>query len=124
VLDEKLKNLQKVVEKAREQGFPVVVGTEMNSPGNKFVDDFGSVELEPFRADFMKGAHIVYAHSALRRALDVGYLGQWAEEKFSNVNEKNEFFDALGQALSPATESKLSTLSKNATPTEILSQVQ
>ena len=124
VADQKLSNLQAVIEKARECDFPVVVGTEMNSPGNKLVDDFASAELEPYRADFLKGAHIVYAHSALRRALDVGYLGPWADEKFSTVADKNEFFDALGQALSPATESKLSSLSQNSTPTEMIKQVE
>ena len=47
VKDEKLTNLYHVVEVAEKLDLPVVMGTEMNSPGQKFVDDFDSAELKP-----------------------------------------------------------------------------
>jgi hypothetical protein len=63
VKDEKLVNLYAVVELAERRGLPIVVGTEMNSPGNKFVDSFDAAELKPLVPIFLKGANAVYAHS-------------------------------------------------------------
>jgi len=62
IKDNKLANLYHVVEVAQKLHLPVVVGTEMNSPGQKFVDDFDSKELSPLVPIFLKGAEIVYAH--------------------------------------------------------------
>ncbi|MBM4087382.1 MAG: hypothetical protein FJ272_21530, partial [Planctomycetes bacterium] len=47
VKDQKLKNLYDVVALAEKHGFPIIVGTEMNAPGNKFVDRFETAELKP-----------------------------------------------------------------------------
>ena len=62
IKDNKLANLYHMVEVAKKKHLPVVVGTEMNSPGQKFVDDFDSKELSPLVPIFLKGAEIVYAH--------------------------------------------------------------
>lgn len=104
--DEKLKNLYHVVELAEKMNLPVVVGTEMNSPGQKFVDDFSSAELSPLVPVFMKGAFIVYAHSILQKYCSVGYVGRWAEGNFKSTSEKNKFFKAVG-ALPYACREKL-----------------
>ena len=42
VRDQKLQNLYDVVALAEKHGFPIIVGTEMNSPGHKFVDSFAT----------------------------------------------------------------------------------
>jgi hypothetical protein len=55
VKDVKLANLYAVVELAKRRGLPVIVGTEMNSPGNKFVDSFDSAELKPLMPVFLEG---------------------------------------------------------------------
>ena len=60
--DAKFKNLKFALELADSRGLPIVCGTEMNSPGQKFVDDFGTRELSEFVPLFLKGAYIVYAH--------------------------------------------------------------
>ena len=44
----------------------------MNSPGQKFVDDFNSQELAPLLPVFLKSAYIVYAHSVLQQQLRLG----------------------------------------------------
>jgi hypothetical protein len=62
VKDQKLKNLYEVVALAERHNFPVIVGTEMNAPGNKFVDDFQSAELKPLAPVFLTGAQIVHEH--------------------------------------------------------------
>ncbi|MDE3068449.1 MAG: hypothetical protein KGJ60_13010 [Verrucomicrobiota bacterium] len=124
VKDEKLKNLYDVAALAERHGFPVVAGTEMNAPGNKFVDDFSTAELKPLVPVFLKGAHIVYAHSVLQRAGGLGYLSAWAKENFASVKAKNDFFEKLGRELEPAAEDRLRSLPSKVTPAEIFSNIK
>jgi hypothetical protein len=121
--DVKLKNLYQVVELAEKLHLPLVVGTEMNSPGQKFVDDFASEELASLVPAFLKGAHIVYAHSVLQQKCGLGYTSKWAKESFTGVEEKNKFFQELGSVLEPKQEDKLAGLSKKNKPEEILEKV-
>ncbi len=123
VKDKKLENLHQVVELAEELGLPVVVGTEMNSPGQKFVDDFDSKELLPFLRVFLKGAYIVYAHSVLQQQAGLGYTSEWAENSFGSAGEKNEFFERLGRSLEVEHEGTLADLTEDATAQEILDKV-
>lgn len=118
--DQKLRNLYDIVDKARNLDLPLVVGTEMNSPGNKLIDDFDSEELKPLRGDFLKGACIVYAHSVLRSQTGLGYLGEWANEQFAGTAEKNNFFAELGKKLSAGQEANLKQPANNPTPDSIL----
>ena len=97
--DHKLQNLYDVVALAEKHHFPVIVGTEMNSPGNKFVDNFDSAELRPLLPAFLKGAHILYAHTLFRKCSGNGYLSDWAAKKFASVAAKNDFFEAAGREL-------------------------
>ena len=118
-----VQNLYQVVELAQKLYLPVVVGTEMNSPGQKFVDSFDTEELSPLVPVFLKGAHIVYAHSVLQQKCGLGYTSEWARENFESVTEKNEFFQALGSSLEPGQEDKLVGLSEDATVEEIQSEL-
>jgi len=121
--EEKLENLYHLVELAEKLNLPVVVGTEMNSPGQKFVDDFASPELSPLVPVFLKGAHIIYAHSVLQQKCDLGYTSQWAKKNFKSMAEKNEFFQTLGSSLQPEDEDKLVGLSEDATAEEISARI-
>ena len=120
----KLENLYHVVELAEKLHLPVVEGTEMNSPGQKFVDDFASKELEPLAPVFLKGAHIVYAHSVLQRKCGLGYTSEWAKKSFENVAGKNTFFEELGSSLQPEHEDSLGGLNEDLTPKEILAKIK
>jgi hypothetical protein len=99
--DQKLLNLQKVVEICKDLNMPLLGGTEMNSPGQKFVDDFDSEELKPMHPYFLDGSRILHAHSTLQRLAGMGYLSPWAEDQFSDVSAKNEFFARFGEIFSP-----------------------
>lgn len=123
VKNEKLENLYKVVELAEKLNLPLVVGTEMNSPGQKFVDSFGTEELAPLIPIFLKGAHIVYAHSVLGQQCGLGYTSEWARKNFGTVAEKNDFFQSLGQSLQPQTEELLAGLNPEVTAEQILEKV-
>ena len=120
VKDEKLTNLYRVVEVAEKLDLPVVMGTEMNSPGQKFVDDFDSPELKPVGPVFLKGAQIVYAHSSLQRACGLGYTSDWAKQNFKTTADKNKFFQSVGQSLKPVSEDALAGLNTRSTPEEII----
>ncbi len=123
VKDQKLKNLYDVVEMAEQHDFPIIVGTEMNSPGNKFVDSFGTAELAPLVPVFLRGAHITYGHSVLQRQSGLGYLSSWAKKSFSSVKAKNVFFESLGRELKPAGEDRLCGLTAGAAPEQILAKI-
>ena len=107
VKDQKLQNLYDVVALAGRHDFPVIVGTEMNAPGNKFVDAFDTAELKPLMPVFLKGAHIAYAHSVLQRQAGRGYLSPWALQHFPSVAEKNDYFEQLGRELTPDREESI-----------------
>jgi len=124
VKDQKLQNLRDVVALAEKHHFPIIVGTEMNAPGNKFVDSFETAELNPFVPVFLKGAHIAYAHSVLQRQSGFGYLSSWARKTFASVVARNEFFEKLGRKLQPAQEDHLRSLPADATPATILSKIR
>jgi len=89
--DHKCGELYKIVELAQKLHLPVIAGTEMNSPGQKFVDDFKSAELKPLLPVFVTGAHIVYAHSVLQQQSGLGYTSSWANTNFKTRQEKNIF---------------------------------
>ena len=119
--DQKLANLQEVVAMTERRGLPLIGGTEMNSPGQKFVDDFDSDALYPLRPAFLKGAHILYAHTVLQGMAGMGYLSEWAANSFTDVFAKNDFFNAFGETFSPRGEDRLRDgLSPERGPEEIL----
>jgi hypothetical protein len=93
----KVKNLYEVVKLADRKGLPIVVGTEMNAPGLKFVDTFDSAELAPVVPSFLRGAYIMAGHTAAAQKDGRGYLSDWAKETFKDVHEKNDYFYELGK---------------------------
>lgn len=118
--EQKLKNLHEIVTYVDDLGLPIVSGTEMNTLGQAIIDDFSSDPLGPLAPIFLKGGHIIYAHSALQAKTGLGYTSKWASQTFTNRVEKNIFFEALGQALSPDIEHKMDDiLSRSLDPQNI-----
>lgn len=117
--DQKVRNLHDVIEVAQRRHLVVVEGTEMNSPGQKFVDDFDSQELAPLLPVFLKGAHIVYAHSVLQRWCGLGYCSAWADERLGTTERKNAFFEEIGATLKPKDEDRLGEATEALSPNEI-----
>lgn len=118
--DEKLQNLYDVVEIARKRNLVIIAGTEMNSPGQRFVDAFETSELSPLLETFTAGAYVVYAHSVLQQQCGLGYTSRWAQERLPDCAERNRFFQTLGQTMAPDQETNLAGLTETATPEEIL----
>ncbi|MFH1371479.1 MAG: hypothetical protein ABII09_09385 [Planctomycetota bacterium] len=122
--DAKFKNLKRALELADCGGLPIVCGTEMNSPNQKFVDDFKTKELSHFVPLFLKGAYIVYGHSVLQRQCGLGYTSEWAKNNFASVAEKNEFFREVGERLEPAREETLAGFDNGSKPDQILAKTK
>lgn len=122
--DQKVKNLYQVVELAQRRHLVLVEGTEMNSPGQKFVDAFDTAELAPLLPAFLTGSYIVYAHSVLQRQCKLGYTSAWANEHFETTERKNAFFEEVGTTLKPSSEDELAKLSDTASPKDVLKTVQ
>jgi hypothetical protein len=118
--DTRLTKLREIVAVAEEREMPVFVGTEMNSPGQKFADDFDSGELKPLMPAFMRGAHIAYGHTVLQRAAGLGYTSTWAQESLGGRAEKNEFYESVGRAVDPRAGLPLPNLDESTTPETIL----
>lgn len=93
--------LYRFVENVQARRLPILVGTEMNAYGQRFVDDFDAPELKPLHPIFLEGSHIFHAHTVLQAEAGMGYLSQWAKNHFQSVADKNRFFARLGSRLNP-----------------------
>lgn len=118
----KLRLLYEVVDLARELALPLNVGTEMNTYGQKLIDDFDAPELAPVRADFIDGAYFVYGHTALGRAAGLGFQSEWAAAHLPDRRARNAFYSQVGRRLPPGQAAALK-LSDQLTPNEILARL-
>jgi hypothetical protein len=124
VKDEKLKNLYEVIMVAENLDLPLIAGTEMNSPGQKFIDSFETQELAPLQPTFLKGSYIIYAHSVLQQHCGLGLTSNWAKENFKEIKERNVFFEKLGFLLKPNREDECREFSESSKPRQILNKFE
>lgn len=98
----KIAALDAFVKAARERDLPVLAGTEMNSPGQKFVDTLDAPELTPYAKDFQDAALWLYGHTVMARVADMGVVSEWAARHFAGDRKKsNAFYLAVGKAALP-----------------------
>ncbi len=121
----KLQNLYDVVQLAQELALPLNVGTEMNSFGQKLIDDFDAPELMPVRRPFIDGAYFIYGHTVLQRTLGLGYQSEWARAYLTSRRERNEFYTRVGRLVPPgrAGLTLLKRLDPAMSPGEMLSSL-
>jgi len=109
----KVKKLGEIMEGARMRKLPVVVGTEMNKNGQKFVDDFFTDALKPFHDDFIAGARIVNGHTLLLKTLGLGLLsGDIAQRFKSDLDARNRFFEEVGRLIPSSDPGERSELTR------------
>lgn len=121
----KLDNLYAVVKHAKALDLPLNVGTEMNSFGQKLVDDFAAPELDPVREAFLDGAYFIYGHTIAAREAGIGYSSPWAAAHLPSRRERNDFYIRLGRAVEPNDEglSVLRHVVPGMTPAQILARI-
>jgi hypothetical protein len=100
----KVTKLHEIVRIAAARDLPVNVGTEMNAPGNKLVDDFDVPEMVPVKQAFLDGAHFIYGHTVMQRALGLGYQSEWAQAHLPTRRERNDFYTTVGHRVPPGTD--------------------
>jgi hypothetical protein len=118
----KVQKLYEVVALAHDLDLPLNIGTEMNSFGQKLVDDFDSPELAPVRQAFLDGAHFIYGHTVIQRTLGLGYQSPWAKSHWPTRRERNAFYTKVGYLVRPQAQVTLhQVLKPTMSPDEILS---
>jgi len=100
----KVAKLHEIVRIAAARDLPINVGTEMNAPGNKLVDDFDVPEMAPLKQAFLDGAHFIYGHTVLQRALGLGYQSEWAQAHLPTRRERNDFYTTVGCRVPPGAD--------------------
>jgi hypothetical protein len=111
----KVGKLHEIVRIAGEYDLPLNIGTEMNAPGNKLVDDFAAPELAPVRQALLDGAHFIYGHTVMsripasrrspsgggQRGLGLGYQSAWAKACLPTRRARNAFYTQIGYRVPP-----------------------
>ncbi|HUT24119.1 MAG TPA: PHP domain-containing protein [Sumerlaeia bacterium] len=93
----KVARLHEVVEIAGRMELPLNVGTELNSFGQPFVDDFEAAPMRPLWPAFFHGANVMIGQSRLARYAKFSYCGPEAEAEFgAGATTRNEFFMQAG----------------------------
>lgn len=119
----KVQHLREAVDAAVRLEMPILVGTEMNADGQKFVDAFAAAELAPYRQAFLDGAHFIWGHTLLKMTAGVGCVGDWAVRHFGDdAARRNQFFRRVGRLPYPeeATMARLAAEGHNAAPEALL----
>ncbi len=93
----KINHLYQIVDLAGSLDLPIIVGTEMNSFGQKLVDDFDAPELEPVRDRFVEGAYFLYGHTIMEKKWGMGYQSEWSKKHLPGRKSKNVFYEAVGR---------------------------
>ena len=86
---------------ARDFDLPLHIGTEMNSYGQRQVDDLNAPELVPLQNRFIEGAYFIYGHIKLHRSLDLGYQSDWANSFLPTRSDRNSFYSRAGHLIPP-----------------------
>jgi hypothetical protein len=97
----KQRKLYEVVALAQAFDLPLNVGTEMNSFGQKLVDDFDAPAMAPVAGVFMDGAYFIYGHTMLERVLGLGYQSAWAQSFLPERRMRNAFYTDAGKRIPP-----------------------
>ena len=121
----KVQNLYQVVQLAQSLDLPLNVGTEMNSFGNRLIDDFEVPELQPVQQAFIDGAHFIFGHTVLERALGQGYQSEWARVHLPTRRERNAFYTQAGYRVAPGRVGlvRLQRLHPNLKPEQMLKEL-
>ncbi len=94
--EKRIGELNRIIAAAKERNMPIVVGTEMNAPGMKLVDDFECEALKPHAESFVDGAAIACAHTVLQVS-SRGYFSDWACAEYPNLVDRNKFYAEYGR---------------------------
>jgi hypothetical protein len=122
----KINNLYNFIELAKSLDLPINVGTEMNSFGNKIVDNFLAPELQPYHQSFLDGAFFTYGHTRLQQIAEIGYQSSWAKSYLPTRKQRNGFYTTVGKLISPINSiyQGSSQVIQNLSPDEVIEKLK
>ncbi len=123
--EEKTRNLHAIITAARKRGIPVIAGSEMNTPGQKLVDEFNSPALAPLRQTFTDGAWFVRGHTVMQHAAGMGWWSDWAVHHLLERADRISFFTLLGRSTPSGQAGRkcLEGLDKDLDPAGVLARI-
>jgi hypothetical protein len=116
----KVEKLHEFVACAKKYDLPVVIGTEINAYGQRFVDDFEAPELQPLIETFLDGAYVLYGHTVLQARARMGYLSRWARKNLMAGKERNAFYRRIGECVVPGEADAIDSLKPEMGPQDVL----
>jgi hypothetical protein len=121
----KVQNLYAAVALAEKLYLPLNIGTEMNAPGQKLIDDFDAPELAPVRQAFLDGAYFIYGHTVMQRGLRLGYQSHWTQQHLPSRRERNAFYTRVGRLIPPGKTSlmHLGKLDTHSSPEKLMNSL-
>lgn len=102
--ERKIAELDRYVEVATVLDLPINVGTELNKPGQRFVDDFSVPAMSKHHAAFLHGAQVMVGQTRLLRWADFSYVDEKTVSAFPERKQRNAFFASVGALPPPAPE--------------------
>ena len=74
---------------------------------------------------FLDGAHFIYGHTVMQRALGLGYQSEWAQTHLPTRRERNAFYIAVGCRVPPGASglAKLQPLGAALAPDDLLAEL-
>lgn len=116
---DKVKKLRAFTAAARKRSLPILVGTECNAHGQRFVDDFSVEEMAPLVEPAYETAMIMHAHTVLAPH-KMGFGSAWADKHFEDRSARNAFFAQAGSLFEPGEPVTKATCNPKSSPDEIL----
>lgn len=122
--EEKVRLLHDFVRAAQARALPIMVGTEINAYGQRFVDDFDAAEMRPLIGPSHEAARILYGHTRLHAAQGMGFVSDWANTRFAERIDKNAFYLRAGSVLRPNDNAPLDAIGPEMSPAHVLASLQ
>jgi hypothetical protein len=94
--ERKVRALYRFLDAARVRHLPVLVGTEMNAPGQPFVDNLHAEPLQPYYDIFRATVDILHAHTLLQKRFGYGWCSAWARRHFPRRQDRYAYYRAFG----------------------------
>jgi hypothetical protein len=123
---QKLDELYHIVQLADELALPILIGTEMNSYGQKMVDDFNAPELASIKDSFTRGAYFIYGHTRMERLWGMGYRSDWIEKHLTDRKSKNDYYEKVGHLIPPnwKSEKNQARINPHQTPEQVIKSLE
>ncbi|MCC8181278.1 MAG: hypothetical protein LIP23_10280 [Planctomycetes bacterium] len=118
--------LERLVTAARQRNLPILVGSKMDRPKQKFMDALDAPELSAYFRDFTDSAFWLYGHTVMERADRNGITSDWAKRHFGrDYAAANAFYLEVGKKAKPeaCSRANIADAGADADPGDVLNSL-